>query len=280
MDKDLKRLVNLKEVLEAYKHISLTKDEILDAIIAAKIKKEKLLDQERIKLIEEQNRRRKSEKFDFMAISTFMMKRAHNLYGGKFSIDNYNQPIFEMMCYYFNNDSMFLTIANAYGVKNTSLDKGLLLCGNFGTGKSWLMKLFHQNKRQCFFIREAKKIAEQFATSKEKEIPEEYITPFENGYMDGNVFYQPYSGLCIDDLGAEEVKNNFGNKSNVIGEIIERRYSFLSPNPDVPKLVGNMCHGTTNLSAEELKTFYGERVTSRMREIFNFIECKGPDRRK
>lgn len=36
-----------------------------------------------------------------------------------------------------------------------------------------------------------------------------------------------------------------------------------------------LTHATTNLSAPELKDYYGNRVRSRMREMFNLIEFDG-----
>lgn len=266
--------------MENYSHIELTQEEIDCALLAAKIRKEEIQKSERLKQLEEENRRIRSEKFDYLSASTFFGFRASKMFRFDFVLDKNNETIFEMLCYYFNNDKMFETLATAYGVKNPSLDKGLLFAGNFGVGKSIFMKLFQQNKRQCYFVREAKKVADAFVTSKEKIIPQEYLEPFENGFEDPNVFYQKYSGLCLDDIGAERIKNNYGNVSNVIGDLIEHRYSFTSPDPTVPKLIGPMLHGATNLSSDELKEYYGERVTSRMRECFNWIIWKGDDRRK
>jgi len=282
----LNQELSLKKTLENYDHIQLTEDEITMAMIDAKRKKENILQLERLKEIEEENRKRKREKFDFLGAKTWFAVRANNLITGAskepkhYIFDRYSEPLFDMLCYYFNGDADFVKLAEAYGVKNPSLEKGLLLAGNFGVGKSMLLKIFMQNKRQSYFIREAKKIADQFVQSKEKTIPEEYFAPFENGFDDPNVFYQKYSGLCIDDIGAERVKNNFGNISNVVGDLIEHRYSFVPVNPDMPKLIGPMLHGATNLSSDDLKEYYGERVLSRMREVFNFIVCKGNDRRK
>ena len=140
------------------------------------------------------------------------------------------------------------------------------------------MKLFNQNNRQCFLIRPAKTIAQQFMDSKEKKLPEEYFFPesegssFRNASNDRNMFYQPIAGLCIDDMGSENIKNNYGNVSNVIGDLIEGRYDS--------KLTGDLLHGTTNLSVEDLSSYYGGRVISRFREIFNWIIVPGEDRRK
>lgn len=283
MTTDPNLILSLQTILDTYSHIELTEGEQLQAIIDAKIKKEDKLKSDRLRELEMENRKRKSEKFDFMAAKTFFGARANKMFSKftpPFQLDNDNEIIFDMMVHYFNNDPAFVTMAEAYGVKNPSLEKGICFAGNFGNGKTTFMKLFSQNKRQCFFVRESKKIADEFLKSKDKSIPSEYLMPFENYTNDPDVYYQKYSGLCIDDIGAERVKNNFGNVSNVIGDLIEHRYSFEPTELTPVKLTGVMLHGSTNLSATELKEYYGERVVSRMRQIFNFIAWKGEDRRK
>ena len=39
-------------------------------------------------------------------------------------------------------------------------------------------------------------------------------------------------------------------------------------------------HLTMNLNQKQIATVYGERVLSRMKEMFNFFEIKGQDRRQ
>lgn len=189
----------------------------------------------------------------------------------KFILDADNSAIYELLCYYFSNDKMFLSIAENMGIPNPSLEKGILLAGNFGVGKTWLMKLFMKNQRQVFIMRNAKQIADDFEANGEDGIAD-YVNKPKNPINDTSVFLQPYSGLCIDDIGTEDIKTHFGNKKNVIGDLIEKRYSKSN--------IGVYLHSTTNLDAEQIKSFYGGRVASRMREIFNIIEMNGNDRRK
>jgi hypothetical protein len=133
------------------------------------------------------------------------------------------------------------------------------------------MKLFSKNQRQSFKVVSAKNIADQFETDGEDSM-NEFVYLYKNALNDYESFLQKNSGLCIDDLGTEDLKIHFGNRKNVIGDVIEKRYFC--------KHVGVLFHATTNLTAEQLKDFYGGRVVSRMREIFNFIELPGEDRRK
>ncbi len=217
-------------------------------------------------------RKEKYNNWTFDIIRGFMFNRAKMLFDKDFIIDESNEPVFDLLCWYFMGSETFCKEANKLEVQNPSLDKGICLAGNFGTGKTWLFRIFQKNKRQTYYVRSAKDVAQEYLNSSDKKIPEEYLVPFKNPINDAAVFCQAVSGLCIDDLGAENVKNNFGNVVNVIGDLIEHRYA--------KGFTGIFLHASTNLSSEELKKFYGERVTSRMREIFNFIELPGNDRRK
>jgi len=259
--------------LETYNHIVLSEDEMIEALITAKRLKESAM--QKFALVEKElaNRRNVSMKWDFDIIQTFMVNRAKEIFKYPFIVDDDNSDCFNLLCRYFIGDEDgFQKQSARMQVQNAALSKGILLVGNFGTGKTGLMKLFQKNNRQVYFMRTAKKIAMDFSNSDDKKIPQEYLEPYKNALNDTATMFQAISGLCVDDIGTEEVKNNYGNKSNVIGDLIEERYHS--------KYTGLLFHATSNLSAEELKKYYGERVVSRMREIFNFIELPGNDRRK
>jgi DNA replication protein DnaC len=70
--------------------------------------------------------------------------------------------------------------------------------------------------------------------------------------------------LLFDDLGLEQTPKYYGNECNVIAEILLNRYDLF-----VSKRM--MTHITTNLSASELESIYGNRIRSRMREMFNLV---------
>jgi predicted ATPase len=242
-----------------------------EAILWGKRKKEDELKSIQDRLREDENRKRLLQTTSYDLVKSLMIYRAEKKFDEKFILDENNKLIFEILCNYFGNDENFNSLCKSVGIENTSLNKGIFLAGNFGVGKTWMMKLFRQNQRQCFFIKPAKDIADEFMQEGD-DFMDEYINTRKNALNDSSVFLQPYSGICIDDLGTEDIKNHFGNKKNVIGDIIEKKYARSS--------VGVFLHATTNLTADQLKDFYGGRVTSRMREIFNFIELRGKDRRK
>lgn len=259
------------DLLESYDHIQLTEQELKEAVLEAKMKKHKRLEYE--KELEAIQERRKALTFTGWTTPQtkgFMLNRAANLFGGRFTIDQHNTAIFDLLCMYFSLDKDFPATAINMGIKNPSLDKGILLFGGYGSGKTWMMQLFEKNKSQCYVTINAKNIADKYEVSGGEN--SELINPITNPVNDAEHFYQPYTGICIDDIGTEDVKNNYGNKKNVIGDLIELKYA--------KGKCGRLLHGTTNLTAKELNEFYGDRIISRMREVFNIIHLPGSDRRK
>ena len=248
------------------------------ALIEAKVKKEKIIKEQELKEKEKANRELASKKWNYDLMRTFAFNRAKRIFKYEYVVDESNEDVFNLLSYYFCGDKegfdKQVSIMNRSGmvIEGASIDKGILLCGNFGTGKTDMMKMFQQNPRQVFYMRTARRICDDFMKSPDKQISREYIEPYQNAINDPATLFQPLSGLCIDEIGAESEKNNFGNKANVIGDLIELKYA--------EKFTGVFFHGTTNLGGKELRDFYGERVTSRMRQIFNFIELPGNDRRK
>jgi len=263
--------MSIAEILDSYSHIQLTEEEVMEAMIWRKQKKEAELKRIELEKRAQENRRLlTSSQWSFDQTKSFMFYRAGQIFDFNFKLDEYNQSVFDMLCYYFSNDNRFVAFAENIGVKNPSLNKGLLLAGGYGVGKTTLMKLFMKNQRQVYHLYNAKKVANEYEKDGNDSI-EIYINKHKNAYNDPAVFYQDCAGLCLDDLGTEDVKTNYGNKKNVICDIIEIRYER--------KLLGTLFHATTNLTADELSEYYGGRVVSRLRETVNVIQLKGDDRR-
>lgn len=257
--------------MESYKHIELTQEEITEALINAYQKKESIIKRAELKEREHQNMMMKAIEFNSIMIDGYMRKRAETIFPEPFDFEiKQVKIIYHLLCLYFSNDPKFLTEVRPYMANDPDLDKGILLAGSFGVGKTMIMKLFQKQTKQVYMIRTAKKIASDYMQI--GEIPSLYIDLYKNPVNDNSVFQQDFTGLCIDDLGAEEAKNSFGNKVNVIGDIIEARYDKGN--------TGRFLHATTNLDATGLTDFYGGRVTSRMKQIFNIIQFKGNDLRK
>lgn len=182
--------------------------------------------------------------------------------------------IFTLLCHYFSSDPGFYALAEKLEVKRADLRKGLMITGRVGCGKTLMMKLFQRNQRQVFMMKSAREISRKWleAGKESGAYLEDLCVPYPLPASDSQNFFHRFAGLCVDDVGTEDVQNNFGNKASVIAEVIEGRYSNGA--------LGPYFHLTTNLTGEDFKNFYGVRVTSRLRESMNIIHYKGEDRRK
>lgn len=173
-----------------------------------------------------------------------------------FSLSEEEERIYKILAMYFTNDK---------GIEKMglSLDKGLVLHGGVGCGKTTIMKLFRDNPSQPYGIVECMKIADQY---KQKE-----------GGADVIHQYSFLPSICFNDLGTEiesGESSHFGNKKNVMAEIILNHYE----RNERKKF---KLHFTTNLAADEQGDLYGVRVRSRLREMCNIISLEGiEDKRK
>ena len=140
---------------------------------------------------------------------------------------------------------------------NLDLSKGILLSGAVGCGKTTLMTLMRYAAKQNnnFIMKTCRDISFEF-------IKEGYQTI--QKYSNGNNSSSEYRNYCFDDLGAETNLKYYGNECNVMAEIILSIYVIF-----ISKQV--ITHRTSNLSATEIETAYGNRVRSRLRKLCNLI---------
>lgn len=146
--------------------------------------------------------------------------------------------------------------------RNIDLNKGVLLIGPVGCGKTSLMTLVQELAfpEQRYRIKPTRDIAFEF----QKE-----------GYDIIHRYGKSINPICLDDLGVEQNIKFYGNECNTIAEILLHRYEQLIHNKVIT-------HATTNLNANELEQMYGNRVRSRLREMFNLISfpVSSEDKRK
>lgn len=192
--------------------------------------------------------------YDFHKMLIYLNVKGKLLFGKAFKIFEEDKGILFKLCNYFIQDEV--------NCKRLDIDmhKGILLSGPVGCGKTSLMKLLrcivpHQKP---YKIMPARNIVFGFNHVGYKTIED---------YGNSNYF-------CFDDLGVEPIGRHYGKDCNVMGEIMLSRYDlFLNHRIKT--------HGTTNLNAQELEERYGNRVRSRMRELFNLIafDKKSMDKR-
>lgn len=184
--------------------------------------------------------------------------------GKKFVIDEENRHAVEQLCLYFAKDARF----------TGDLDKGILLKGPNGTGKSHLMSFFMQNQNLSYTVVMARAVENLWINETKDEAGatiRKYsaMLPISENV---NRFGHKEIGFCFDDLGSESIPSKkFGEEKVVLSEIILNRYDS--------KLPHNATHITTNLGAETVEKSYGTRIRDRFREMFNVITITGKSRR-
>ena len=182
--------------------------------------------------------------YDFDKMLVYLNAKGKLLFGTKFKIFEEDRDILFKLCNYYIKD-----VDNCKKL-DIDINKGILLTGPVGCGKTSLMKLFRHivPHQKPYKIIPTRNIAFGFNHIGYKTIED---------YGDGHFF-------CFDDLGLEPIGRHYGKDCNVMGEILLSRYDlFLESKIKT--------HATTNLNAKELEERYGNRVRSRMRQLFNLV---------
>lgn len=169
----------------------------------------------------------------------------------QYEIDETNERVIYDLCYYFSDNIAF----------SGDLQKGLLLSGGVGVGKTTIMKFFMRNQIFSYRVTSCREVEQLFSEDGYDAVDK--FSANQPIALNGNPFGQQIVGFCFDDLGTESNSKHFGKEKNMMAEIILNRYDS--------KLPFNSTHITTNLTAEDLKENYGTRVTDRLREMVNVI---------
>lgn len=196
-------------------------------------------------------------------------------------LDQWNRHIVKTLCRYFAGEPA-PEKRNAKGEllpPAYSLNKGIYIFGGVGCGKTELLSFFRRNSHNPYLIKPCLDLALEYQNN-----GADAITKYDGLIKTSDpAYYYGHSklGLCLEDLGTEEDKKNFGNLSNVIADIFLKRYAKLYDYDKNPVLVGKT-HITTNLSMSEIKERYGSRFHSRITEMCNVFafDPNAPDRRK
>jgi len=189
--------------------------------------------------------------FDYHFMLQHVSRVGKEMYGPDFVIADADKPVITRLLAYFMRDK---GVADAEGI---DLDKGIFLMGPVGCGKTALMR-----------------IMSNLCPSKDKPVfrsCNEVIVDFNIRGFEAIIPYTrdaicPYTLTpkvhCFDDLGLEPMGYYFGNSTNVMAEIMLSRYNYFITRK-------MLTHVTTNLDIDELEEIYGNRIRSRMREMFN-----------
>lgn len=229
---------------------SLNKEEILQRANSNKHYKI-WQDQQRQKDIDHENQKKEElqKKCNAKYIFNIMAWTSQNVYGKKLIVNDSNKHLIKTMCYFLSNDERFISELGY------DFNKGLLIRGITGLGKTFIAKCVQDNEINPILILSVIEITEEIK---------------QDGFY--NIDLGKRKIIYLDDVGTEEpTVNHYGTKITFFKSFIENIYLR---NSSFNKLMFS-----TNDNMEELKEKYGYRVRSRIDEMFNVVTIKGEDMR-
>ena len=200
----------------------------------------------------------------------FTFKTAfYKMYGKQFIENEHTLKNIKTLFYYFLNDPEFYNCENLIkGLNTPDFNKGLLIIGGVGIGKTDYFKVFESVFKQYEPFR--------FKMYSSKLLVRDYekcSIPLEKDYFFKD---KDRKRLCIDDMGSENNASNYGT-FNVVGNVLSNRYDK-----------NLITHVTTNFASSSndveetlhvLGKRYGHRIYDRLFEMFNIIIFTGPSLR-
>ncbi|WP_379963968.1 hypothetical protein [Epilithonimonas sp. UC225_85] len=183
------------------------------------------------------------------------------------------------LLYYFSKNEKFFSCENLireidFGGKvkfsEPSFDKGCLVIGGYGNGKTAIMKTFHRMfrkiKEKSFSSTTANDVIDAYESCKTQDDKDQFWIKMKSGKK------------YFDDLKTERTANNYG-KVNIFKELIEKRY-------DSGALTFFTCNykdeyqGDLAQALLEFGEMYGNRAFDRLFEMFNIIVFTGNSMRR
>ena len=202
--------------------------------------------------------------FSYQTIWMFIESKGKELYGENFCLHPEDVEIVLKLIVWFIRDK------DQEGKIDIDLNKGILLVGPVGCGKTTLMNIcrFLIPAENRHSLKACRDVSNDFAKEGYDSLQR---------YTKGS--FSPYKGepktWCFDDLGQEHIMQHYGNECSVMTEILLSRYDYYHS-------FNMITHITTNLNSDEIQQRYGIRVRSRLRELCNLVAfpATAPDKRK
>ena len=234
---------------------ALTDEEVSKCIEVAN--KLKITNLELQKLRDENRSRRRKEQDELIALWGYeyfykILKDRAWQNGETLIYNDQTAPIIRAICWRLSNDVKY------QAELGFSFRKGLIIRGEPGLGKSWVIGLLADNPINPVQIITMNEIAESVRKT---------------GEFNG-VKFASHSLIYLDDVGTElsNIKN-YGNEVNWFKNFIEGIYA--ADKRQLRRVIFS-----TNCSAQEFEERYGFRVRDRIAEMFDVIDIAGTSLRR
>lgn len=146
-----------------------------------------------------------------------------------------------------------------------NVDKGLLVYGSLGVGKSMFFRIIRSMAYEL--VKDHAYQGLWFSECTAPWLVSERMASVQDGYVGSFDISSYHRGrLYIDDLGAEQL---CFNKYELLEEILFQRHRNEA-----------LTMVTTNLTPEEIGKRYGARVFDRLSEMFHIVKWEGKSKRK
>jgi DNA replication protein DnaC len=182
--------------------------------------------------------------YSFYKLKVFLHVQSRMMFEKDFRLHKEDKALLLILYCYFIQDH------NAGAIIGLDINKGLLLSGPVGCGKTTLMNLMPKSTRH--------KIKYEMIPTRN------IVNNFNEAGFEMLEKYKDTIDYCFDDLGLEPTGCHNTKNCNVMEEILLSRY-------DLFKTKNVKTHITTNLNIEELEARYGSQFTSRLGEMFNLV---------
>jgi DNA replication protein DnaC len=166
---------------------------------------------------------------------------------------------------YLNREQSLENEKTSFG-QNWNLDAGIIFMGNFGTGKTLLLRSIYElmnnqvRKNVDIGIKGKYMTARQISTTYQfepKELP--------------SLIGKEINDIFIDELGDEPLSvNNYGTSENPVYSVLKQKLDDWDKYDRKPRLFA-----TTNLNKTKIIDRYSERVWSRMKAATNIVLLGG-----
>jgi len=207
-----------------------------------------------------------SSSIDSKELYQLFRKKFIEIEGQEFVVTDESKSLVFTLIYFFQKKDNFYKSSLLYSYPKTRIDlnKGILIVGGFGCGKTSILRVFQH------MINDNKLVNLKFTTtvdavSKFESIEDENMFDFKERLYRGH--------LIIDDLMAEKQASRFG-KSELFEEVLFQRLENKKMNSIITMNYDSENPNNMEFAINKLSR-YGGRVFDRILGSFNFIELHG-----